>query len=290
MMQLFVNGVLSASVFAVIAVGFVLIYIVSRFFHFAHGVILTSGAFFCYAVTLSGAPLSLAIAVGVVGAAILGTAMELLTYRPLRHRGATPLVLLLASLGLYIACQNTISLIFGDAIRTLRTWPVREGLPILGARVTPVQLTIIGSAVLLYFVTWVFLKKTRAGRAFRAVASDPELARVSGIRSERVVLAVFAWGSVLASLAGILIALDVDMTPQMGMRPLMMGVVAVIVGGTRSIWGPALGALLLGFAQHFGTLCISSAWQDAIAFAVLIMFLLVRPHGIVSKLPARETL
>ena len=117
----------------------------------------------------------------------------------------------------------------------------------------------------------------------RAVANNPELARISGIESDRVILSTFALGSALAGIAGILVALDVDMTPTMGMNALMMGVVAVIVGGVGSIPGVALAALLLGMAQHLGVWYISSQWQDAIAFVILLTFLLFRPEGFMGK-------
>jgi len=117
----------------------------------------------------------------------------------------------------------------------------------------------------------------------RAVANNPELARISGIESDRVILSTFALGSALAGIAGILVALDVDMTPTMGMNALMMGMVAVIIGGVGSIPGIALGSLLLGIAQHLGAWFISSQWQAAIAFVVLLIFLLFRPQGFLGK-------
>jgi branched-chain amino acid transport system permease protein len=117
----------------------------------------------------------------------------------------------------------------------------------------------------------------------RAVANDSELASLSGIDSDRVILWAFAIGSALAGVAGILIALDVDMTPTMGMDALMIGVVAVIIGGANSIPGIALGALLLGLAQQFGVWYISSQWQDAIAFVILLVFLLFRPQGFMGR-------
>ena len=135
-----------------------------------------------------------------------------------------------------------------------------------------------------------FLKYTKIGQAMRAVANDPELASVTGIETDRVILSTFALGSALAGIAGILVALDVDMTPTMGMNALLMGVVAVIIGGIGSIPGVALGALLLGMAQQFGIWKISSQWQDAIAFVILLIFLLFRPQGFLGKKVRTATL
>ena len=167
---------------------------------------------------------------------------------------------------------------------------VEEGIHFFGARITPIQVTIIGVSLLLLVSCFLFLKYTKIGRAMRAVANNPELARISGIESDKVILLTFALGSALAGIAGILVALDVDMTPTMGMNALMMGVVAVIIGGVGSIPGVALGALLLGMAQHLGVWKISSQWQDVIAFVILLIFLLFRPQGFLGKKVKKVTL
>jgi len=282
--QLTANALIAAGAYCLVAVGFGLIFATTRFFHFAHGAVYAWGAYLAFLfVKVLGLPLALGVTIAVVLCAGLGAAFELVLYRPLRARGASPLVLLLASLGAYVVLQNLISLFFGDQTQTLRSGVVRVGLPVLGARVTPIQLVIIGAAVVLTAAVWLLLKRTRLGLEMRAVANDPALALVSGVRSSRVILATFVLGSALAGLAGILVALDVDMTPTMGMNALMMGVVAVIVGGTGSVPGAALGALLLAFAQHFGVWHISSKWQDAIAFVVLLSFLLFRPEGFLGR-------
>jgi len=201
----------------------------------------------------------------------------------MRKKNASPMVLLLASLGLYIVLQNTISMVFGDDTKSIRSGVVREGLQVLGARITPIQIVIISTSVVLAILAALWLKKSRMGKAMRAVANDAELANISGIDANKVVLWTFGVGSALAGVAGILVALDVDMTPTMGMNALMMGVVAVLIGGVGSIPGVALGALLLGLAQHLGVWKISSQWQDAIAFIILFVFLLFRPQGFLGR-------
>jgi branched-chain amino acid transport system permease protein len=209
--------------------------------------------------------------------------METSIYLPLRKRGSSSLTLLLASLGIYIVLQNVISMIFGDDTKIIRSGSVTEGLGILGARVTPIQLRILGVSVVLLVLATVFLQKTKNGRAMRAVASDALLARVSGIDSDRVLLWAFALGSALAGVAGILVSLDIDMTPTMGMNALMMGVVAVITGGVGRTAGVAFGALLIGTVQHLGVWYINSKWQDAVVFVILLAFLLFRPEGFLGK-------
>jgi branched-chain amino acid transport system permease protein len=267
-----------------IALSFSLIYQTSHFFHFAHAVIFTGGAYFALLFkSYVGLSLWAAIPLAVVFSAVLGCLMEVGVYQPLRKKKAASMILLLASLGIYIVLQNVISMVFGDDTKSIRSGEVKEGLNVFGARITPIQIVIIGTSIILVILVALFLKWSKMGKAMRAVANDPELASSSGIDSNRVILWTFAIGSALAGIAGILVALDVDMTPTMGMNALMMGVVAVIIGGVGSIPGVALGALLLGLAQHLGVWKISSQWQDAIAFIILFIFLLFKPEGFLGK-------
>lgn len=284
MLQILVYALLSSAEITLVAVSFSLIYSLTQFFHFAHAALFTFGAYFCllFKVYL-GLPMWLAVLLAVGCSAVLGCLMDVAVYRRLRRRKASPMILLLASLGMYIVLQNVVSMVFGDDTKSIRSGEVREGLNVFGARITPIQIGIILTSVVLVVAVAVLLKKTKFGKAIRAVANDPELAGLSGIESRRVILWTFALGSALAGIAGILVALDVDMTPTMGMNALMMGVVAVVIGGVGSVSGVAMGALLLGLAQHLGVLKISSQWQDAIAFVILFLFLMIRPEGFLGK-------
>jgi branched-chain amino acid transport system permease protein len=282
--QLLLNGLVAGSAYALVALGFSLIYGVTRFFHFAHGAVFAWGAYAALVMSVSaGLPLALSVPLAILAATLLGAGIELAIYRPLRDRYASTLVLLIASLGIYVVLQNTISLIFGDDVKTLRTGVVQEGFSLLGARITPIQVLTVGVAAALLVVTGLVLAGTRIGKAIRAVANDPELAVVTGVDSKRIILLTFAVGSALAAVAAILAALDVDMTPTMGMNALLMGVVATIIGGVGSIPGAAVGGLLLGVAQQLGVWQIGSQWQDAIAFAILLAFLLLRPYGVFGR-------
>ena len=284
MIQYLINALVAASMWTLVGVGFALIFRVAKFFHFAHGAIFTVGAYSTYLFSVwLHLPLFVAVFGGVLSSVALCLVIECFVYRRLRKGGSQPLVLLLASLGIYIVLQNLISLVFGEATKSISVTEIQEGIEILGGRITPIQILMISTCVALTLVVAVFLRRTKLGRAIRAVADDVELARVSGINSDRVFLSVFAIGSALAGIAGILVALDVNMTPTMGMNTLMMGIVAVIIGGGGSIPGVALGALLLGMAQHLAVWKISSQWQDAIAFVVLLAFLLFKPEGFMGK-------
>jgi len=281
--QLIANGMIVGSIYALVALGFGLIYSTTRFFHFAHAAIFTAGAYLAYSGWLLGLSLTVAIPLAIVGAAMLGALLEVGVYRPLRRKGASSLILLLASLGLLIVIQNAISLIFGDDTKTMRGSAVTEGLSVFGARVTPIQINIIAVSVLLSALCWVFIKYSSKGKATSAVANDPELARIVGIKSDQVILFTFILGSAMAAIASILISFDTDMTPMMGFNALLMGVVAAIVGGIGSIPGALLGGLFVGMAQHIGVWKLPTQWQDAIVFVILILFLLLRPQGFLGK-------
>lgn len=284
MNQIVFNIILSASTFILIAISFSIIYQIIRFFHFTHAIVFTSGAYFAFLLsTLFGLQLVIAIPLAIILACLLGCLIDSIVYKPLRKKNSTPLVLLLASLGISITLQNIISMVFGDDTKSIRTWPVTEGMDILGARITEVQLVIIFSSVVLVFLFAAILFLTKAGRAMRAVANDPELANISGIDSDKIILGAFVIGSALAGAAGILVSLDLDMTPTMGMNALLMGVVAMIVGGVGNIRGIVLGSMLLAFAQNLGVWYISSQWQDSIAFGILLIFLLFKPEGFYGK-------
>jgi branched-chain amino acid transport system permease protein len=282
--QLTANAAVSAGLYLLLGLSFVIPFRVARFFHFEHGAIFTAAAYLVFLFKgWLGFSLPAAILLGLVISTSLGCLMDIFIYRPLRQRKASSLILMLASLGLFTVFQNVISMVFGDDAKIIRPGILGEGIILWGARITSIQWGIILVSVALSAAVTLLLKTTRPGKAMRAVANDPELACVSGIDSERVILWSFALGSALAGMTGILVALDVDMNPTMGMKALLMGVVTVIIGGAGSTWGIALAAMLLGLAQHFGVWKISSHWQDGIAFIILLVFLIFRPEGFFGR-------
>ena len=283
-MQILINILVTTSQILLIATGFSLIFYTARFFHFAHGIIFAGGAYLSFFLfTWFKIPLPLSIILGILLCAAIGCLIEMAIYRPLRKKKSSELIFLLASLGVYIVLQNVISVIFGDSTKTFRSNNITEGLALFGAHITPIQIvSILASLAIIGFLA-LFLNRTKIGICIRAVANNHDLANISGISSSKIFVWVFGIGSALAGLAGILVAFDVDMTPSMGMNALMMGVVAVIIGGVGNISGIAIGALLLASAQHCSTWFIGSQWQDAIAFVILVLFLLFKPEGFFGK-------
>jgi branched-subunit amino acid ABC-type transport system permease component len=282
--QLCLNSVAAAAAILLVAVGFSLIYSVAKFYHFAHAIVFTAaayGAYFC--VHSLALPIGLSIVLGIGLGTGLGCLLELLVHRHLRKDNASSPVMLLASLGVYIALQNLLSLAFGDDIKLLTHFESREGIPILSGTLAPVQCVTILCGTVLIFALVAFEQLTPMGKVLRALASDSELAEVVGVRKGRAFLVAFAIGSSLAATGGVLLALDVGMTPTMGMNALMAGIVAAVVGGIGRTAGVAAAAVLLGFAQNFGVWKIGSEWQQAITFLILLVFLVLRPQGILGR-------
>ncbi len=278
------NVLISFATIFLVALSFNIIYFINKFFHFSHGAMFMLGAYFLYLlVIILKFPFAFAIIIAILLVSILGVLNNQYIYKPIRKIGGTPLILLIASLGVYVILQNLVSLFFGDDTKSVRSGVVKVGLDVFGARITPVQIIIIISGIVLAVLTWGLLKYTKIGKVSRAVANNPTLSEIYGINKEKIYNFVFAYGSALAAIAGILSALDTDMTPTMGFRPLMMGVIAMIIGGVGSIPGIVLGALLLGFAQNLSAWYLPSQWQDAISFAIMLVFLLFRPQGFFGK-------
>ena len=289
MEQLLANILYMACTIFLVAISFSLIFWTAKFFHFAHAAIITAAAYACFFFSARvGAPIAVSAVLALVTGAGLGWGLEKIVYRPMRHRGTTPLILLLASLGLYIVLQNVFAAVFGDDTKMLGGPGIAPTFSIFGAKLTSIQLMAIGTAVMVLLGKIFVIDKTRVGLSLRAVADSPDLAQVSGIELDRTMGIAFCLGSFLAGTAGIFRALDVGITPTMGLPMLLMGVVAVVLGGNGKTLGVAIASLLLAFCQQLASWKFGTHWEEAVAFLLLLAFLLYRPQGILGK-PLRKT-
>jgi len=283
--QLVLNSIIAGSIYALIALGFNLIYGATKFFNLSHGVMAAIGGYtvFYFAKTL-GWNLPLSIVVGVLLAGLIGYALDKLVYFPLRKRKASNMVLLVASLGLFTAIQAIIAILFTSQFQTLsQNISGQRIYEILGGVITQTQLTILISALVITVGLVLLLKYTMFGKAIKAVSDDEEVAKIVGINTNKIISYVFFIGSAIAGLGGILVGFDTGIEPTMGFALLLKGVIAAIIGGVGSIYGALIGAFLLGFVENFGIWHISGEWKDAIAFILLILFLIFRPRGIINK-------
>ena len=289
--QFILNGIIAGGIYAVIAIGFALIYRTVKFFHFAHGIVYTAGAYLAYTffILFKINPI-ISFFLSIILCALLGIAIDKSAYYPLRVKKASNLIFLLASFGVFIFLQNLIQLIYGAQILTLRTGPIREGHHVFSAVITLIQIWILVVSCVLLAVLWSFVKYTKLGKAMRAVSDDPIAASVVGINPDKTILSSFAIGSALAGAAGILISLETNIEPTMGFSAILKGIIASIIGGIGSIPGAMLGGFFLGIAENLGIWKIQAGWKDSIAFLILIIFLLLRPGGVFGVKTEKETI
>lgn len=282
--QLFLNGLIAGSIYALVALGFTVIYGTVRFFHFAHGAVYATGAYLAWlGVSWLGIPFIPSAIVSCLLAGGLGIAIDAAVYCPLRVRKSPNLVFLLASFGIFVFLNNALQLAFGADIKSFRIGTVKEGYVVFGAVITDSQIGILIACLILVLALFFFVKATRLGKAIRAVADDPLAASIVGIHSEHIIRISFFIGSILAGAAGILISLETNIEPTMGMNAILKGIIAAVIGGIGRIPGALLGGLFIGLAENMGAWVISSEWKDAIAFAILVFFLLFRPGGILGQ-------
>ena len=281
--QILVNGLISASVITLIALGFTLIYGTVKFFHLAHGAVYTIGGYATYLFFNQHIPLLPSILLAMLICGLLGFLIETFFYRPLRNKNVHGLIYLIASMGLLILLQGIVSILFGGEIRSLVINPeVEAGLEFIGAIITKGQILIVISAIVLTVLLLIFVK-TSLGREMRAFSDNKFLAEAIGIDTDKILVFTFIIGSALAGAAGGLISLEKPLYPSMGFSALLYGVLACIVGGIGSIPGTIIGAILLGMVESVGVTYIASEWKDTIALAVLITILVIKPRGILGK-------
>ena len=282
--QLLINGLIAGAIYALVSSGFSLIYSTCKFVHFAHG---SAIAFSAYMLFLLFSTFGINFWIGVILAICLtylfGIAINSIVYKSLRKRKASGVILLIASFALLILVESLILIFFGADVKTIGFISVEKGIDFLGAVITPLQIYIIIISFVLLIGLFLLMKKTKIGKAMRAVADNRDVAEIVGISSEKVYNWSFAIGSAIAGIAGILVALEQNLEPTMGTGLIIKGFTAAIIGGIGSVPGAILGAFLLGLCENFGIWFLPSGYKDAIAFILLFIFLLFRPKGILGK-------
>lgn len=284
MTQIIANILIASSVYLLLANSFSLIYYPTKFFHIAHAAVISSGAYFVFFFANKfSIPFPVSVALAIATTTLIGVACEVLIYRQMRKRNVPALAYLIASIGLYVVLQNCISLYFGDDTKIINTTEVTVGNQIFGAYITTIQIITVFVSIALFIAVNLFLHYTATGKSIRAVASNPELCNIYGISSNKIILIAFGIGSALAATAGILSAMDTNMTPTFGFNLLLYGVVAMIIGGVGSTRGLIAGALLVATAQHLAAYYIDTKWMDAVTYIILILFLIWKPLGFSGK-------
>ena len=288
-LQQLVNGISLGSIYALIALGYTMVYGVLRLINFAHGDVYMVGAYTGYYLSrrLKGdEPSLLGALVVMLGAmlacAILGVVIERFAYRPVRR--AARLTLLITAIGVSLFLENGAQIVFGADPKFFPSLAPRADFLVGGVRLTSEQLTVIAVSFLLMILLRFFILNTRTGKAMRAVSFNLDAAKLMGISTDRIIAITFALGSALAAAAGVLIGMQIPkIDPLMGIIYGLKAFVAAVLGGIGNIPGAVIGGLLIGTSEVMVVGYLSSTYRDAIAFGILILVLLLRPQGIFGR-------
>ena len=284
-LQYLINGISIGAVYAIIALGYTMVYGIAKMLNFAHGDVIMVGAYVSYSVTsYLGLPTAVSIAAAIVVCTLLGVLIEGLAYKPLR--GVPSLAVLITAIGVSYFLQNAAQLIWGSAPKNFKSVVTLDPLVLFDGQLTitgEVIFTIAASVVIMVALS-MFINKSRMGKAMRAVSEDRDAALLMGINVNRTISTTFAIGSALAAVAGVLLCSTVPtLMPTTGSMPGIRAFTAAVFGGIGSIPGAMLGGILLGIIETFSKAYISTQFSDAIVFLVLIVILLVKPAGLLGK-------
>ena len=282
--QQLVNGLTLGSVYAVIAIGYTLVFGVLNIVNMAHGGIIMMGAYIgLLLVTVAGWGLFPALIGAMVGGAILGYLLEVLALRPLRGKKVTHLAPLISTIGVSIFLESAALLVFGPQTRAFPT-DYNQLIDFGLFKISEIQIISMGTAVVLMVLLTLLLNKTRIGKAVRATAENIETASLLGIHTRRIITFTVMLASALGAAAGVLIALSFNaIEPTMGTSMGFKGLAVLIMGGLGNVGGAMAGGFILGVAEVFSVAYGASSFRDAVAFGLIILILFIRPQGLFAK-------
>ena len=278
----FINGLNIGSIYALIALGYTMVYGIAKLINFAHGDVIMVGAYISFISMKFGLPWWLAVIISIVVCAILGVVMEKVAYKPLRK--ASRISLLITAIGISYLLQNAFQLIFGANPQPYHAFITLPALNLGGISIQANYYITFSVSVLLMILLTLFVNKTTMGKAMRAVSEDEGAAKLMGINVDTTISLTFAIGCALAAIAGILYANCYPMiNPTLGSLPGIKAFIAAVLGGIGSIPGAVIGAFILGMVEAMTKAYISSQLTDTIVFAILILMLVFKPAGILGK-------
>ncbi len=280
--QQLVNGLAVGAIYALIAVGYNLVYGILGLINFAHGDVYMMGTYVVFAMLTEGVPFVFAVIIGLATGAMLGLLVERLAYRPLR--GANRIAPTVSAVGAALVLDNVALRIWGPSTRRFDTPIPDKTFHLFGITIRSMHLIVFGVAAGLAVLLYLFVTKTQWGRMVRAIRDDLPTAELMGLPVNRLVASVYAWGSVLGVAAGVLYgAYFHSIFVSMGFQGTLFAFTAAVIGGIGNVTGSFVGGLLLGLIQAIGVAYISSGYTNAITFSVLIVILVVRPNGLLGK-------
>ncbi len=284
-LQQVVNGLQLGFVYALIALGYTMVYGIVRLINFAHGDVFMVGAFVgFFAIGAFGFGFVPAVLMAMLGCMLLGVAIERMAYRPLRRAPKIASLITAIGVSLFLEYFTSLKFVFGPNYRSFPRPFEPQNYNLGGVTVTNIQIIIMGVSILLMVLLQIVVQRTKVGMAMRAVSFDHEAARLMGIDVDFTISVTFALGSALAGAGGVLYAMAYpQIQPFMGILPGLKAFVAAVLGGIGIIPGALLGALIMGQAETLTTGYVSSTLRDAVAFGILIIVLMVRPTGLLGK-------
>ena len=278
----FINGLNIGSIYALIALGYTMVYGIAKLINFAHGDVIMVGAYISFISMKFGLPWWLAVIISIVACAVLGVVMEKVAYKPLRK--ASRISLLITAIGISYLLQNAFQLIFGANPQPYHAFITLPALNLGGISIQANYYITFSVSVVLMILLTLFVNKTTMGKAMRAVSEDEGAAKLMGINVDTTISLTFAIGCALAAIAGILYANCYPMiNPTLGSLPGIKAFIAAVLGGIGSIPGAVIGAFILGMVEAMTKAYISSQLTDTIVFAILILMLVFKPAGILGK-------
>ena len=279
-LQLIIYGIVLGSIIALGAIGVSLIFGILRFAHFAHGDLMTLGAYFALTgVAGMSMPMFAAFGLALVATGAVAVGIDRALYSRLQR--VSPIILLISSVGVALMLRSLIQMVWGPDNAVYEPG-ISQPWILGGLRIQPTQVMIVAGAAGLMLALHLFLQKTRFGKAMRAMSDNPDLARLSGIDTEKVVILTWVIAGVLAAAAGIFLGMDTRLHPIMGWKLLLPVFAAAIFGGIGKPYGAVAGALVIGLAQELSTLVLPAAYKPAVAFALMVVMLVWRPTGLFS--------
>ena len=281
-------GIVTASILAVAGVGFTLQFGVTNILNLAYGDIMTAAAFVAYLVTSAGFSVWLALAAGAAFGSVFSILLNRFLYIPFVRRGTRLFGMIIVTIAVSLILQNSLLAIFGASFFSLQM-PRPASVHIAGMVFTTVQLAIIGIAIVAMLLIHLLLRYTKLGKAMRATATDPELARNCGIATDRVIDLAWAISGALCGLAGVILVMNVtSFTDTTGAQFLIPIIAVAVLGGIGQPYGAMLGALVIGIASELAAAVISPDYKNVVAFVILVIVLLARPQGILSEIATRK--
>ncbi len=280
--QLLLNGICAASLFAISALGFSLVYNSTNIFHFAFGAIYTAAAYlFYFFYLLLGLSQVISIILSLLISAVIGVLIDALIYQKIENKLNSPLAVLISSFGVYLFIVNLIALLMGNEVKIIEKG-ITPTFQIQSLIITKYQIVSLISFIIILFLFLIF-KTSKIGHIILGFSFNPKLIEVLGYNPKLIRVFIFATSSILAGIASIISAFDIGFDPHVGLNTVLISAVALIIGGVKVFEGAILGAFLIGILQSIVIWKLSAKWVDSFVYLLFIMFLLFKPSGLLGK-------